>query len=130
MDYEDFLLAYNREDPVAVEFIKMADNKPPKTRDEYTKFRAKFAGQRAQELMSKLAGNILNRSAEVHDLVQSLPNRTKAEQMERIEELIEHNRIAEEKLKEAYEQAQSRQKRLRSVLDQVTCKSLGIAEEK
>ena len=129
MDYDDFLLAYHRDDPVALEFIKMANNKPPKTRDEYTKLRAKFRGIRASELMSKLAGNVLSRSAAVHDLVESLPNRTKAEQMDRISELIEKNKIAEEGLKEAYAKAQIRQNKLRSVLDQVTCKALGISEE-
>ena len=129
MDYDDFLLAYHRDDPIALEFIKMANNKPPKTRDEYTKLRAKFAGIRASELLSKLAGNILNRSAAVHNLVESLPNRTKADQMERISELIEQNRIAEEELQEAYSQAESKRNTLRSVLDEVTCKSLGIQEE-
>ncbi len=129
MDYEDFLLAYNRDDPVALEFIAMADNKPPKSRDEYTKLRAKFAHKRASELMTKLSENILNKSAAVHDLVASLPNRTKAEQMKRISELIEENKKAEEGLQDAYLQAEIRRNKLRSVLDQVTCKSLGILEE-
>ena len=130
MDYDDFLLAYNKDDPIALEFIKMCNNQPPKTRDEYTKLRAKVAGIRAQELMSKLAGNILSHCTEVHNLVDSLPDRTKLEQMERISDLIEQNSIAEEALKDAYVKAQERQKNLRSVLDQVTCKSLGIDEEK
>jgi len=129
MDYDDFLLAYNRDDPVAIEFIAMADNKPPKTRDEYTKLRAKFAIKRASELMSRLSDNILNKSAAVHDLVASLPNRTKAEQMQRISELIEENKKAEEGLQEAYVQAEMRRNKLRTVLDEVTCKSLGILEE-
>jgi hypothetical protein len=129
MDYDDFLLAYHRDNPVALEFIAMANNKPPKTRDEYTKLRAKFAGIRASELMSKLAGNILNRSAAVHDLVEDMTNRTKAEQMERISELIEQNKKAEEGLQEAFEKAESRRNKLRSILDEVTCKSLGISEE-
>ena len=59
MDYDDFLLAYNRDDPVALEFIQMANNKAPKTREDYTKLRAKFAIKRASELMSKLSDNIL-----------------------------------------------------------------------
>ena len=128
MDYEDFLLAYHRDDPVALEFIKMADNKPPKTRDEYTKLRAKFAGIRASELLSKLAGNILSRSAAVHNLVEDLPNRTKAEQMERISELIEQNRAADEELNSVFSEAESKRNLLRSVLDEVTCKALGIEE--
>lgn len=129
MDYDDFLLAYNRDDPVALEFIKMANNKPPKTRDEYTKLRAKFAGIRASELLSKLAGNILNRSAAVHNLVEDLPDRTKADQMERISNLIEENKIADEELQKAFSQAEIKRNKLRNVLDEVTCKSLGIEEE-
>ena len=129
MDYDDFLLAYYRDDPAALEFIAMANNKPPKTRDEYNKLRSKFACIKASELMSKLAGNILNKSAAVHDLVESLPDRTKAEQMARISELIEQNRKAEDELQDTFTKAEARRNNLRSVLDRVTCKSLGISEE-
>lgn len=130
MDYDDFLLAYYRDDPIALEFIKMADNKPPKTREEYTNLRAKFTIIRASELTSRLAGNIFSKSAEVNSLVEKLPNRTKEEQLERIAELIEQNKVAEEGLRDAFAKAQVRQTKLRSVLDKVTCESLGIFEER
>ena len=130
MDYEDFLLAYHRNDQVAFEFIKMAGDKPPKTSSEYLKSRASLATRRTSELMSKLAGDVLIKSAAVHRLVERLPNRPKSKQMDRIAELIEENRIADEELQNAYEKAQMRQKELRSVLGRVTCTSLGILEEK
>ena len=131
MDYEDFLIAYSKDDPFALELIKTADGKPPRNREEYAKLRAKNDMKKHAELVPKLAENVLSKSAAVDDLIATLPGmqRTKAEQMARIQELLDQNQRKEEDLQLAYSEAEKKRNELRSVLQRVTCKALNIQEE-
>ena len=132
MDYDDFLMAYHKDDPFALELIKASDGKPPRTREEYFKLRAMYEIKKPSELVPKLAQGILSASDALDNLVSGLPgmHRTKDEQMERIEELLAKNQAADEELQLSYRKAEKRRNEIRLVLQQVTCQALGIQEEK
>ena len=131
MDYDDFLLAYHEDDPFALELIKIADGKPPKTRDEYLKLRAMNEMKIAMNVTNAQAENILSKSAALDDLVAALPgmHRTKKEQMERIQELLDENAKVDEELRLAYKEAENKRKEIRLALQKVTCRALCIEEE-
>lgn len=131
MDYDDFLMAYHEDDPFALELIKISDGKPPKTREEYAKLRAMNEMKTAMSVTKSEAENILSKSAALDDLVAALPgmNRTKKEQMERIQELIDENNKVNEELQLAYKEAEKKRQEIRLALKKVTCKALCIEQE-
>jgi len=131
MDYDDFLMAYHKDDPYALELIKASDGKPPRTREEYFKLRAMNEMKKHSELVPKLAQGILSASDALDNLVSELPgmHRTKQEQMKRIEELLVQNEAADEQLQISYQKATERRNEIRQVLQHVTCQALGIQEE-
>jgi hypothetical protein len=129
MDYDDFLIAYNEDDAFALELVKTADGNPPKTKEEYMKLRALHEMKKHQELVPKLAQNVLSKSAAVDDMVKKLPGMTKVEQMARIQELMDQNKKAEEELQSAHKKAEEKRNEIRIALQQVTCKALSIQEE-
>lgn len=132
MDYDDFLMAYHEDDPFALELIKIADGKPPKSREEYVKLRAMNEMKIAMNVTKAQAENILSKSAALDDLVAALPgmHRTKDEQMERIQELLDENAKVDEELRLAYKEAENKRNEIRLALQRVTCKALCIEEEK
>lgn len=132
MDYDDFLMAYHQDNPYALELIRSADGKPPKTRAEYTKLRGMNEMKIAMNVTKTHAEHILSKSALVDDLVSALPgmNRTKQEQMERIQELLEQNKTSEEDLLRAYHEATRKRNEIRSELELIACKALNILQEK
>lgn len=63
MGFDDFIFAFNRNDPYALELLRVADGKPPTNREEYLKIRAKMEMTKHSELIPQLATNILSKSA-------------------------------------------------------------------
>jgi len=132
MDYDDFLMAYHNDEPYALELIRSADGKPPKTRAEYKKSRGMNEMKIAMNVTKTHAEKILSKSALVDNLVSALPgmHRTKEQQMQRIQELLELNARHEKELMTAYQEATRKRIEIRSELELVTCKALGISQEK
>lgn len=130
-DYEDFLLAYHHKEPLALDLISKTGGKVPKSREEYIKFRAKVQKEKDQSLVSKLSKDILDKSLDIGELVANLPgmHRTKAEQMDRISELLDENKRLEKELKDVYQEAATKRDQIRSTLQRVTCSALSIEEE-
>jgi len=131
MEYEDFLMAYAKDQPYALELIEASDGNPPKSRDEYLKLRAKNEMKKHAELVPKLAQGVLGASDKLDTLVSELPgmHRTKAEQMDRIQELLDENKVVDEELQEVYKKTEIRRDEIRLALQKVTCRALGIEEE-
>jgi len=129
-DWDDFLVAYCKDEPYTLELVSKNGGKPPRTKDEYRKLRSKLEVDKHTALVSKLAQEILGKSAAVDDLVANLPGmkKTKAQQMEHIQKLMEENIATDKELKTAYEQAEKRRNEVRSALERVTCNMLGIEE--
>ena len=130
-DYDDFLLAYYHDEEWALELTSAAGGRPPRSREEYVKLRAKLEMTKHSELVPKLAQNILRTSAQVEDLVGALPGmeRTREEQIAQITVLLEENLAVEKELKDAYALAESRRHEVKSKLRSVTCEALGIEED-
>jgi hypothetical protein len=131
MDYDDFLMAYHEDDPFALELIKISDGKPPKTREEYLKLRAMNEMKIAMNVTNSQAENILSKSAALDDLVAALPgmNRTKKEQMDRIQELLDENKKVDDELRLVYQEAEKKRQEIRMALKKVTCKALCIEQD-
>jgi hypothetical protein len=131
MDYDDFLMAYHEDDPFALELIKISDGKPPKTREEYLKLRAMNEMKIAMNVTKSQAENILSKSAALDDLVAALPgmNRTKKEQMDRIQELLDENKKVDDELRLVYQEAEKKRQEIRMALKKVTCKALCIEQD-
>jgi hypothetical protein len=83
------------------------------------------------ELVRRLAETVLEKSMDIDRRVVTLPgmHRTRTEQMKYIEELLEKNRVAAQKLEETYKVAQERRDRARKFVRDHTCEALGIIED-
>jgi hypothetical protein len=103
----------------------------PLTQEEYTQFLIDSEQQRDIQTTQHLAQEILNKSAEVDNLVATLPgmDRTRDMQMKRIEELLERNHQVAKELDEAHVLAKKRLEEVRKVLGETTCLALGVEEE-
>jgi dsDNA-specific endonuclease/ATPase MutS2 len=82
------------------------------------------------ELVTKLASTVLERSDEINERVSSLPGmqRTREQQMEYIEKLLEQNQEAAQDLEEQYAIAKERRDQVRTFIRDNTCEALGIQE--
>jgi len=116
----------DNEDESAVSKIRI-----PLTQEEYTQFLIDSEHQRDIQTTQRLAQKILNKSAEVDNLVATLPgmDRTRDMQMTRIEELLERNHQVGKALDEAHILAKKRLEEVRKVLGETTCLALGVEEE-
>jgi hypothetical protein len=116
----------DNEDESAVSKIRI-----PLTQEEYTQFLIDSEHQRDIQTTQRLAQKILNKSAEVDNLVATLPgmDRTRDMQMTRIEELLERNHQVGKALDEAHILAKKRLEEVRKVLGETTCLALGLEEE-
>lgn len=103
----------------------------PLTQEEYTKFLIDSEHQRDIQTTQHLAQQILQKSAEVDNLVARLPgmDRTRDMQMKRIEELLERNQQVAKELDEAHIVAKKKLEEVRKVLGETTCLALGVEEE-
>mmetsp|Transcript_33519 Transcript_33519/g.41059 ORF Transcript_33519/g.41059 Transcript_33519/m.41059 type:complete len:272 (+) Transcript_33519:74-889(+) len=128
-DYEDFLTSYHNSETRALKLV--ATYGIPRNRDDYSRILARAEKEKDGALVSRLAGQVLNKSEAVNELAASLPGmeRTKDMQMERIEELLRLNWEAEGELERVYGLAEERREEVRVVLRRVTIDALGIEEE-
>ena len=103
----------------------------PLSQEEYTKFLIDSEHQRDIQTTQHLAQQILQKSAEVDNLVARLPgmDRTRDMQMKRIEELLERNQQVAKELDEAHAVAKKKLEEVRKVLGETTCLALGVEEE-
>lgn len=128
LDYDDFLMAFHRDEQWTLELIAKNKGNPPKNKEEYTKLKARIEMEKFKAIVEKHSTDILQKSANVDDLVSNLPgmSRTKKEQLERIQELLTLNQSLDKELNDAYTQAETQRNEIRSILDRVTTEALGI----
>lgn len=128
LDYDDFLMAFHRDEQWTLELIAKNKGNPPKNKEEYTKLKARIEMEKFKAIVEKHSTDILQKSANVDDLVSALPgmSRTKEEQLERIQELLTLNQSLDKELNDAYTQAEKQRNEIRSILDRVTTEALGI----
>lgn len=102
--------------------------KIPRTEGEYVKLLHQYELEQDTLITQQLAQNILEKSANVNNLVANLPGmeRTRQMQMDRINELIKKNQNAAKQLEEAYELAREKREEVRTVLDVHTSAALGL----
>lgn len=102
--------------------------KIPRTEGEYVKLLHQYELEQDTRTTQQLAQNILEKSANVNNLVANLPGmeRTRQMQMDRINELIEKNQNAAKDLEEAYKLATEKREEVRTVLDIHTSAALGL----
>ena len=130
-DYEEFCLSYQNGDPETKALvIKHATTAPTREKD-FRQIHEKIQEQKDDDLVKKVAGTVLEKSADIDRRVSSLPgmHRTRMEQMKLIEELIENNLETAKRLEDAYNRAEQQRKRVRTFVRENTCKSLGIIED-
>mmetsp|Transcript_25440 Transcript_25440/g.53608 ORF Transcript_25440/g.53608 Transcript_25440/m.53608 type:complete len:109 (-) Transcript_25440:650-976(-) len=104
---------------------------PPHEKKIFVKYTKKSKSKRTTTSSKKVAGTVLEKSADIDRRVSSLPgmHRTRMEQMKLIEELIENNLETANRLEDAYNRAEQQRKRVRTFVRDNTCKSLGIIED-
>lgn len=129
-DFEEFYASFRKGDKETVEAVKKASDgaAPPKTREDFIRIHAKIEMTKDVELVSRLASKVLERSGEINTRVSSLTgmNRTRTQQMELIEKLIEENKSIDKELEEQYALAKERREQVRKVLRERTGEALGI----
>jgi hypothetical protein len=103
---------------------------PVQRREEFVRVHAKMEMEKDAELVAGLASSVLQKSAEIDRLVDTIPGmgRTRDEQMRIIEGLISLNLEALRDLDEAHRDAVARQASCRDFVRRHTCEALGIDE--
>mmetsp|Transcript_823 Transcript_823/g.1992 ORF Transcript_823/g.1992 Transcript_823/m.1992 type:complete len:163 (-) Transcript_823:186-674(-) len=130
-DFEEFWQSYRNGDADTILAVKRANNNaPPLKREDYIRIFQKLEREKDAELVARLAATVLQKSADVDERVASLSgmDRTRSEQMERIEELLRLNQETEKELHEFYSIAQQRREKVRQTVHAQTCEALGIEE--
>ncbi|GKY98589.1 hypothetical protein MPSEU_000815600 [Mayamaea pseudoterrestris] len=131
-DIDDLWQAYKSGDKQVVEQIHAANGGVIlQKREDFIRVHAKMEMDKDTELVQRLASSVLNKSAEIDEKVDALPgmHRTKAEQMGRIEELLELNKQAVEELETTYTAAKERRDACREFIRINACKALGVEED-
>jgi len=133
-EYEEFLTKLQNEEESATSLLTLSSGENldiPRNRDDYAKLLERVEKDRDETLVSRLAQDVLDKSAEVDERVCNLPgiHRKKDEQMERIGVLLQENKEAADELESVYTDAQMKLLKVRSVLQKETCSVLGIEEE-
>ena len=140
-EYEEFLTQLqNEEDPATSLLLSLKSKEGsettaldiiPRNGDEYAKLLEQVEKNKDEELVSRLAQNVLDISAEVDERVCNLPgiHMMKDQQMERIKVLLNDNKDAADDLDTVYKEAEDKLKKVRNVLQKETCSVLGIEEE-
>lgn len=100
-------------------------------REDFVKTHAKMQMTKDTELVQRLADVVLLKSAEIDARVDALPgmNRSKAEQLQRIEVLLGKNNAAIEDLEAAYKIASQRRDDCREYICVKACEALLVEEE-
>lgn len=143
-DYQDFrtsfglgevwtsnIVNYLKQQNIKSSSNPSADVLFPKTREQYAQVLTTIQQKEDAELVSQLASNVLKKSSAVDELVSKLPgmNRTKEEQLNRMDTLVRENWICAEEVNNAFKEAHGIRGQIRDLLDETTCDALGIEEE-
>lgn len=128
-DFDELWQSYRNGDADTVAMVEKVSSTPPQTREDFLRIHAKLEMEKDAELVKQLATTVLEKSADIDERVSTLPGmeRTKDTQMKYIEELLEKNKAATEKLEEAYTQAEDKRKLVRQFVRQNTSVALGIS---
>jgi hypothetical protein len=130
--FDEFFQSYQNGDPETLAAVQKITSTLPRKREDFIRIHAKLEMQKDSELVKKLATTLLDKSADIDERVAALPgmHRTRAEQMEYIQELLTKNQQVAQKLEGAYQQAQERRDSVRKFVRENTCAALGIVEDK
>ena len=130
-DFDDFFDKYRSGDPTTAALVKKASGGTlPQKKEDFVRLYARLEIEKDSELVTKLAGTILEKSDEIQDKVSNLPgmNRSRKQQMEHIAKLLDQNQKAAAELEEHYTIAKERRDQVRSFIRDNTCEALGIQE--
>lgn len=130
-DFEEFWQSYRSNDAETVAAVKRINNGvPPQKREDYVRVFQKLEREKDAELVARLATTVLRKSEDVDERVAALSgmNRTRSEQMEKINELLQLNQEAERELHQLYATAKERRDQVRKTIQEKTCEALGIEE--
>jgi hypothetical protein len=136
-DADELWHAYKAGDLEVVRMVQTSQRNSGSTlkltsREDFIRWHAKMEMEKDTELVMQLASTVLDKSAEIDRQVdEDMPgmNRTRAQQMEYLEQLITENREAASALQEAYETAREKRDSCRQFIKDKTSEALGIEEE-
>jgi Subunit 21 of Mediator complex len=130
-DFEEFWQSYKNGDPETVALVKKVSSAAPTKREDYIRIHAKVEMEKDAELVTNLATTVLQKSVNIDQRVSNLPgmHRTRTNQMERIQSLLEQNQKATETLEATYQIAVLRREQVRKFVQDNTCEALGIVED-
>ena len=121
----------NKQEKETVALVKKAvgAGEMPTKREEFVRIHAKIEMEKDAGLVTKLARDVLEKSAQIDERVTKLPgmHRTKTEQMKYIQQLIEDNKEASDELEKAYAVAVERRAQARRVVTDDTSEALGLS---
>jgi hypothetical protein len=130
-DFEEFYQSFRNGDKETVDIVLQASGGvAPTAREDFVRIHAKIEMTKDVELVARLASTVLQKSADVDARVAALPgmNRTRTEQMKRIEDLMTQNQEIEKELDEQYALAKERRDQVRKLLRERTGEALGIED--
>eukprot|EP00546_Thalassionema_frauenfeldii_P004726 CAMPEP_0178922386 /NCGR_PEP_ID=MMETSP0786-20121207/16122_1 /TAXON_ID=186022 /ORGANISM="Thalassionema frauenfeldii, Strain CCMP 1798" /LENGTH=222 /DNA_ID=CAMNT_0020596739 /DNA_START=63 /DNA_END=728 /DNA_ORIENTATION=+ len=126
-DFEEFWQSYRNNDPDIVAAVKRVGGggvAGPQLarREDYVRIFALWEREKDAALVTKLATCVLQKSADIDKRVNNLKgmDRTRTEQMERIDALLQENQAVKEDLDSVYETARKRRDEVRSLLQEQT----------
>ena len=129
-DLEEMWQAYRSGDPETLAMVKKATTSVPQKREDFVRIHAKMEMEKDAELVKKLAESVLEKSANIDFRVSHIlgMERTRAQQMIYIEDLMQKNHEVSERLQQAYSKASERRDVVRKFVKDLTCEALGIEE--
>jgi hypothetical protein len=129
-DSEELWHLYRKGDAGVVAMIEKESGGVISKREDFIRLHAKMEMEKDSELAMNLASTCLEKSTQINERVDSLPGmqRTRTEQMKRIEELVGLNQKAAQDLEKAHAVAREKRDSCRNYIRDNTCKALGIEE--
>jgi hypothetical protein len=131
-DFEEFWQSYRNNEAETVAAVRRLGASDPQKREDYVKIFRLFEREKDAELVARLATTVLQKSADVDERVSKLSgmDRTRAQQLECIENLLDQNSAVDRELRDVHELAKKRRDQVRKALQEQTCEALGIEEYK
>jgi len=130
-DFEEFWQNYRNADVDTVAAVqRVGGTTQNHKREDYIRIYQLVEREKDAGLVATLASRVLEKSEAVTERVSHLKGmeRTRTQQMTRIQELLRSNQIVEVELKEAYTLAMKKRAQVRLLLQKQTCQALGIEE--
>lgn len=133
-DFEEFWSLYRSGDPATVALVQRyssgSTTSTPQRREDMVRIHGRIEMEKDVELVTKLAGTVLEKSDEINERVSSLPGmeRTRTQQMETIATLLELNQQAAQELEQQHVLAKERRDQVRLFVKENTCQALGIVD--